>query len=251
MKIDVSQNPQELGKKAANCAADLIRKAITVSGQARIVLSTGASQFTTLEALVKMDIDWSKVEVFHLDEYIGLDENHPASFVKYLRERFLNKIRGLKAFHFVDMSRGAEKIIGSLTGEINAAPIDVGLIGIGENGHIAFNDPPAVFKEEASYKIVNLDEACRRQQMGEGWFETLNDVPRQAVSMTVPQIMKCKYIISAVPYKVKADAICKTLTTNECTPMVPATILKTHPNFWLFLDKDSASKTDPCLLKSE
>ncbi|MDR0449986.1 MAG: glucosamine-6-phosphate deaminase [Treponema sp.] len=250
MKIDVSQNPYELGEKAANCVADFIREAITASGQARIVLSTGASQFTTLEALVKMDIDWSKVEAFHLDEYIGLDENHPASFVKYLRERFVDKIRGLKAFHFVDMSGGAEKIIAKLTEEINAAPIDAGLIGIGENGHIAFNDPPAVFKEEASYKIVNLDEACRRQQMGEGWFKTLDDVPRQAVSMTVPQIMKCKHVISAVPYAVKADAICKTLTAGESTPMIPATILKTHPDFRLFADKDSVSKTDPGLLKS-
>lgn len=247
MNIDVSSTAQELGKKAADCAARLIRKAIAESGQARIVLSTGASQFTTFEFLVKQDIDWSKVEAFHLDEYIGLDESHPASFVKYLKERFVSKIPPLKTFHFVDMIRGPEQIIKELTAEINRSPVDLGLIGIGENGHIAFNDPPAVFKEEASYKIVRLDEACRRQQMGEGWFKTLEDVPREAVSMTVPQIMKCRSIISAVPYAVKADAIYKTLSAKDTSPAIPATILKTHPDFYLFLDKDSASKVDPAL----
>jgi glucosamine-6-phosphate deaminase len=245
MKIDISPNPQEMGEKAADSAAGLIRAAIAATGGARMLFSTGASQFTTIEALVKMDIDWSKVEAFHLDEYVGLDESHPASFVKYLKERLVNKISGFKAFHFVDMSEGPQAIIKKLTEEINAAPIDLGLIGIGENAHIAFNDPPAVFEEAASYKIVTLDEACRRQQMGEGWFKTLDDVPRQAISITVSRIMKCKAIVSAVPHAVKADAVYKTLSSKEITPLVPASILKTHPNFYLFLDRDSAAKTVP------
>jgi glucosamine-6-phosphate deaminase len=242
MKIYVSSTPQGLGKKAADCAASYIRKAIAASGKARIVLSTGASQFSTFEALVKMDIDWSKVEAFHLDEYIGLDENHPAGFVRYLKERFINKISPLRAFHFVDPGIGVDETIRKLTAEINKEPIDLGLIGIGENGHIAFNDPPAVFQEEASFKIVRLDEACRRQQLGEGWFKSLDDVPKEAVSMTVPRIMKCKAIISAVPFAVKADAVFKTLNSTEITPDIPATILKTHPDFHLFLDRDSAPK---------
>ncbi|MDR1587533.1 MAG: 6-phosphogluconolactonase [Treponema sp.] len=243
MKIYVLSTPQELGKKAADCAAAYIRNAIAASNKARIVLSTGASQFSTLEALVKMDIDWSKVEAFHLDEYIGLDENHPASFVRYLKERFIAKIPPLKAFHFVDPGTGVDETIRKLTAEINEEPVDLGLIGIGENAHIAFNDPPAVFQEEASFKIVRLDEACRRQQLGEGWFKSPDDVPREAVSMTIPGIMKCKAIISAVPFAVKAEAVFKTLSSREITPDIPATILKTHPDFHLFLDKDSASGT--------
>jgi glucosamine-6-phosphate deaminase len=248
MKIDTAANPGELGERAADCAEKIINRAIASQGLARIVLSTGASQFTTLEALVKKDIDWSKVEAFHLDEYIGIGEDHPASFVRYLKERFVGKISPLKAFHFVTLGFGPQEIIARLTAEIRKSPIDLGLIGIGENGHIAFNDPPAVFEEEASYKIVRLDAACRRQQMGEGWFKTIDDVPAEAVSMTVPQIMKCRTIISAVPFAVKADAIQKTLSAPAPTPQVPATILKTHRDFYLFLDRDSAAKTDPALL---
>jgi glucosamine-6-phosphate deaminase len=241
MKIDISPTSDELGERAANLTARFINEAIAAKGMVRVALSTGKSQFTTLKALVKKEIDWSKVEVFHLDEYLGITSDHPASFIKYLKERFVSKIPPLKAFHFVDPRGGVEKAIAGLTAEITKAPIDVGLIGIGENSHIAFNDPPAVFEEEASYKVVNLDDKCRRQQLGEGWFKTLEDVPKQAISMTVPQIMKCIHIISAVPYAAKADAIKDTLE-KDLTPNVPATILKTHSEFYLFLDTDSASK---------
>jgi len=246
MKVILSENDKILGQKAAEHIATLIKQAIEKKGYARALFSTGASQFTTFEALTAMtDIDWSKVEMFHLDEYIDMPDTHPASFIKYLKERFINKLKiGFKKAHFVDTSIGVENIIKNLGEEINKDIIDVGVIGIGENSHIAFNDPPADFDCEDAYKIVKLDEACRKQQLGEGWFKTLDDVPKEAISMTVKQIMKCAVIISAVPYKVKAKAIHDTLTTEEVTNMIPSTILKTHGNWTLYIDNDSASMID-------
>lgn len=248
MKVIVSENAQQLGERAAKLTAEYIREAIGEKGSARIILSTGASQFTTLEALVKEDVDWSRVEMFHLDEYVNLPQDHPASFVRYLKERFVEKTGGLKAVHFVDTSLGTEAIIEKLTAELKEGPVDVGLIGIGENAHIAFNDPPADFENQAAYIIVQLDEDCRKQQLGEGWFPALDDVPREAVSMTVSQILKCRHIISAVPYAVKASAIKKTLE-NNVTNRIPATVLKTHPSVTAFVDKDSSSTVDREVLK--
>ena len=189
------ENAVEVGKDAARLAAMKLNLAIEGRGSARIILSTGASQFETLEALVKADVDWSKVEMFHLDEYVGLPETHPASFRKYLKERFVNLVN-LKAAYFVD-GEHPEETIKYLTEEIAKAPIDVALIGVGENAHIAFNDPPADFDTKESYIIVNLDEKCRMQQVGEGWFKTIDDVPKQAVSMTPYRIMESKTIIVA------------------------------------------------------
>ena len=239
MEIRICENPDLLGKSAAEFVAVALRKIIEEKGYARIALSTGASQFDTLKHLVTEDIDWSKVEMFHLDEYVDLPESHPASFRKYLKERFVNKVGNLKAAHFVD---GTKEGIAALTEEITREPIDIGLIGIGENTHIAFNDPPADFDTKESYIVVNLDAACRNQQLGEGWFKTLDEVPKQAVSMTVHQIMQCKKIVSCVPYKVKASAVLKTLTTKETTNFVPATKLKEHSDFTLYIDMDSASE---------
>jgi len=243
MKTVCSQTPEELGQKAAAHAAVLLRRYIEENGAARLLLSTGASQFATLSALVEEQLDWSKVEMFHLDEYIGLPQSHPASFVKYLQERFVDKVQ-LGAVHFVDTSGDIDQLIAKLTGEIQKSPIDVGLIGIGENAHIAFNDPPADFDSEEAFVIVNLADSCRRQQLGEGWFSTIEDVPKQAVTITVKQILKCRHIISAVPYKVKAQAVYNTLTALEATPMIPSTILKSHGDFSLYLDDDSASMLD-------
>ncbi|MBR7146465.1 MAG: 6-phosphogluconolactonase [Oscillospiraceae bacterium] len=228
-----------MGAKAAKETARLLNRAIAENGSARIILSTGASQFTTLEALIAEDVDWSKVEMFHLDEYIGIDESHPASFVKYLKERFVSKVN-LKAAYFVDPSCAVDDIIARLTEKLREQSVDVGLIGIGENAHIAFNDPPADFEDENAYKVVVLAERCRQQQLGEGWFATLADVPEKAISMTVRQILRCRHIISAVPYAVKAQAIHDTLT-NDVTNMIPATVLKTHPDVQIFIDADSAS----------
>jgi glucosamine-6-phosphate deaminase len=240
----LSENDKILGKKAAEHIASSLNQAIEKKGSARVIFSTGASQFTMFENLFESDIDWTKIEFFHLDEYIGIDENHPASFIKYLKERFIGKLKtNLKKVHFVDTSVGAEAIMEQLAKEITAAPVDLGVIGIGENAHIAFNDPPADFDCEDPFKIVTLDEGCRRQQHGEGWFKTLEDVPETAVTMTVKQIMKCEQIISVVPYKVKAKAVHDTLN-SELTNMIPATILKNHPNWTLYLDSESASMID-------
>ncbi len=239
MEIRICKDSEALGKSAAKETAQILKDAIAKNGVARIVLSTGASQFDTLKALVEEDgIKWECVEMFHLDEYVDLPETHVASFRKYLKERFVAKVGTLKAAHFVD---GTKECIARLTEEIRKSPIDVGLIGIGENAHIAFNDPPADFDTKEAYIIVNLNERCKQQQMGEGWFATIDDVPKQAVSMTAHQIMQCKKIISCVPYKVKAEAIEKTVKADSVTNLVPATLLKTHPDFILYVDTDSAS----------
>ena len=234
MRIVISKTAEDLGKRAADAAEIIIKEAIEKNGEARIILSTGASQFETLKALTAKDIDWSKVTMFHLDEYVNLPETHPASFRKYLKERFVAKTNVGKA-HFVD---GTKENIAFLTNEIRKAPVDLGIVGIGVNGHIAFNDPPADFETKDAYIIVNLDETCRNQQVGEGWFKTFDDVPAQAVSMTVYQIMQCKNIITAVPHAEKAWTIENTLK-SELTNIVPATMLKMHDNWQLFTDENS------------
>lgn len=237
--ISVSKTSVEMGKKAASLIACVIRDAIKEHGEARIVLSTGASQFEMFDALVKEDVDWSKVEMFHLDEYVNLPATHPASFRKYLTERFVNKVNPMAA-HFVNGEGDVEKNIAILTAQLRSAPIDIGVIGIGENGHIAFNDPPADFDATEAYRVVNLDRRCREQQVGEGWFPNVDSVPAQAISMLPRQIMSCKCIVSVVPHAVKAEAVKNTIT-HPVDPMVPATLLKTHDNWHLFLDEDSAS----------
>ena len=238
INISVSTTAAENGRKAAVKAAQLINAAIKEKGHARIILSTGASQFEMFENLVKQDVDWSKVEMFHLDEYVGLPETHIASFRKYLKERFVNIVHP-GAAHFVGEG-DVEKNIEELTRELRKDAVDVGLIGIGENGHIAFNDPPADFDATEAYRVVNLDHKCRMQQVGEGWFATEDDVPKQAISMLPRQIMACKAIVSVVPHKVKAKAVYDTIT-QKVNNMVPATLLKTHPEWYLFIDDDAAS----------
>lgn len=238
MEIIISETKQELGKKAAQLGAAFIRKAIAERGEANIIVATGASQFELLEALVNEDIDWAKVTGFHLDEYIGIGENHPASFRKYLKERFVSKVP-LKAFHYVD-GNGAESECKRLGEIIAQHPIDVAFVGIGENGHLAFNDPPADFDTEEPYIVVNLDEDCRRQQLGEGWFPSLSDVPKQAISMSIRQIMKSKHIICSVPDQRKAAAV-KNSVRGKVSPMVPASIMQNHPSVLLLLDSASAS----------
>lgn len=247
MKVKVLKDSEQLGREAAVFCAGILNKAIAEKGKARVLLSTGASQFDTIKALIEQDIDWSKVEMFHLDEYVNLPESHPASFRKYLKERFVSKVN-LKKAHFVDGEGDIKKNIEKLTEEIRKEPIDIGLIGIGENAHIAFNDPPADFDTREAFIVVNLDDNCKRQQVGEGWFATLDDVPKQAISMTVHQIMQCKVIVSCVPYKVKANAVKLTLE-NDLTNTVPSTMLKKHENMVLFVDEDSASLVDKALLE--
>ncbi len=239
MKICISSNAEELGERAAQFVKEKLNQAIAANGEARLVVSTGSSQFETLEALVQSDIQWEKVELFHLDEYIDLPVTHKASFRKYLNERFVNLVN-LKKFHAVDVDGDIEMKKKALTDEIRKKPIDIGLIGIGENAHIAFNDPPADFDSRESYRIVVLDDQCKMQQVNEGWFESIDEVPAKAISMTVWQIMQCKTIVSCVPHKVKANAIYKTLS-NKLTNEVPSTMLKQHDDLHLYLDHNSAS----------
>lgn len=239
MEILLELNKKDLGQKAAKKGADFIREAIEERGEANIIVATGASQFEMLEALVKEKIDWTKVTAFHLDEYIGIPESHPASFRKYLKERFAGLVP-LKEFNYVNGDADPDEECMRLGRLIKKHPVDVAFIGIGENGHIAFNDPPADFDTEDPYIVVALDDNCKRQQMGEGWFPTLESVPERAISMSVRQIMKSKSIICSVPDSRKAVAVRKTLKDNV-SPDIPASILRNHLNAWLFLDEDSAS----------
>ena len=236
----------EMGAAAAQAAAGAIQEAIAEKGQANLILATGASQFEMLEALTgSTGIDWSKVVMFHLDEYIGLGIEHPASFRKYLQERFVDQARSLKAVHFVNGDAadpaGECARLGDL---ISQHPIDVACIGIGENGHLAFNDPPADFTTDQPYLVVDLDEQCRKQQLGEGWFATLDDVPRQAISMGIRQILKSKRLIVTVPDERKAAAVASALT-GPVTPDCPASILQEHDNCAIFLDEAAASQLQP------
>jgi len=248
MKVEVFKTSDELGQAAAAVAADILRQTIAQKGKARLLLSTGASQFDTIKHLVTFDLAWDKVEMFHLDEYVNLPEQHPASFRKYLKERFVNIVKPKQAY-FVNGEGDVTRNIAELTAALQSEPIDVALIGIGENAHIAFNDPPADFNTQVAYKVVDLDEKCKQQQVGEGWFATVADVPAQAITMSVHQIMQSKVILSCVPRDVKAMAIKQTLE-SDVTPLVPATILKTHANWTLFVDQDSAALADPAVLKS-
>lgn len=245
MIIKLCETSKELAQKAAVEAAACLNAAIERKGFARLVLSTGNSQLETIEQLVQQPVDWSKVEMFHLDEYVGMEETHPASFKKYLKEKFVAKV-SLKAAHFVPNDPA---LLDALSEEILKAPVDLGLIGIGENAHLAFNDPPADFETKAPYIVVLLDEACKNQQVGEGWFPDLDAVPTRAISMSVFQIMRCEKIISCVPFAVKAEAVRKVLE-NEITNLVPATMLKAHSDVTLYVDRDSFAQADETKVNS-
>lgn len=241
MNIHISKNPQELGKASGAAAAQLIRTAIDTKGTANIILATGASQFETLNQLInEQDMDWSKVTMFHLDEYIGLPVSHAASFRKYLKERFLEKVPTLKAAHLINGETNAHEECKRIGDLITKHPIDVALVGIGENGHLAFNDPPADFETDKPYIIVNLDEPCRKQQLGEGWFNSLDEVPKQAISMSIKQILKAKHIICSVPDSRKATAV-KNSLEEKVSNLYPASILQLHANCTLYLDVDSSA----------
>jgi glucosamine-6-phosphate deaminase len=242
MRIEVSAGREELGKSAAGEAAGKITGAIRKKGSASIVLATGTSQFEVLHHLVNHPgVDWSRVTMFHLDEYVGITEEHPASFRKYLMERFIRKVPFLSTYHLIDGGR-LEPLeeCRRLNGIISGYRIDVALVGIGENGHLAFNDPPADFDTDDPYILVELDEACRRQQLGEGWFETLEEVPEHAITMSVKQIMKSRHIICSVPDMRKAVAV-RNCLEEPVSNLYPASILREHPDCSLFLDRDSAS----------
>lgn len=242
MDVRIIADKQEMGARAAAHGAALIRKALAERRAANVVLATGTSQFEMLARLVtEPDIDWHHVTAFHLDEYVGLPISHPASFRRYLWERFHSKLpTPLRAFHFLngDVDSDAEcRRVGEL---IRNHPIDVAFIGIGENGHLAFNDPPADFSAAEPFKIVQLDMLCRQQQYSEGWFESLDSVPRYALTMTIPQLLKGSSIVCTVPDKRKAVAVCNALE-GDISPQCPASILQTHNDVTFFLDSPAAS----------
>lgn len=242
MEIQISKDAATLGQLAGAAAATHLRQALAEKGEANIILATGASQFATLQQLIQEPgIDWGRVRMFHLDEYIGLPLTHPASFRKYLQERFLQQVPPLQAAYLINGETDpiAEcKRVGDL---IRQYPVDLALVGIGENGHLAFNDPPADFETEEPYIVVTLDEACRRQQMGEGWFASLAEVPAQAISMSIRQIMLAKVIICSVPDARKAAAV-QACLENAISPLFPASILRQHPHCTLYLDTASAAR---------
>jgi glucosamine-6-phosphate deaminase len=240
VQIQTYLDRETMSRAAAHDAARALREALAARGVARIVAATGASQFAFLDALTAMPhLDWTRVEMFHLDEYVGLSIDHPASFRRYLLERLIRKT-GIQHYHFLDGETDAAAVADRVGRELASAPIDVAFVGIGENGHLAFNDPPADFETDRPYLIVALDDACRRQQVGEGWFPSLDEVPSHAISMSVRQILRSREILCIVPDARKAEAVRASLE-GEISPIVPASILRTHPNTTVYLDRDSSA----------
>lgn len=241
----ICEDRESLGRKAAAQATAAIQHAIKRQGRARVIAASAASQFEFLDALTATpDIEWERVELFHLDEYIGLSMTHPASFCRFLQERLIAKT-GIKVFHLLDGEKEPEDVIRRTGKDIGSAPIDVAFVGIGENAHLAFNDPPADFVTEEPYLVVELDEMCRRQQVEEEWFPSLDRVPQRAISMSVRQVLKSNEILAIVPGPRKAAAI-RACLEGPISPEAPASILRTHPNTAIYLDNESAA-----LLRSE
>lgn len=243
MRICIYEDARDMGVHAARIGAEKIRQALKNQKTVSIIVATGASQFTMLEALVaEPNIEWNRVEVFHLDEYVGLEESHPASFRKYLKDRFAEKVAPLKDFHFIRADvADLDAEVSRISDLVSNRDITVAFIGIGENGHLAFNDPPADLTTKKSYLVVALDDACRNQQVGEGWFSHKDEVPSHAVSMSIPQILKSECIICSVPDIRKAKAIDMALH-GPIDSMHPAASLRNHSDCYLMMDKSAASK---------
>ena len=243
MRIHLSPDVEAMSAAAARHAERVVAGAIEARGHARVIAATGNSQLTFLHRLAASTaVDWTRVELFHLDEYVGLSADHPASFRRVLREHFVDRT-GIRTFHTLDGEGDLEVVRRTVGDAIRRAPIDVAFVGIGENTHLAFNDPPADFETTDPYLVVALDEACRRQQVGEGWFATIDDVPARALSMSVRQILAAREILAMVPDLRKAAAVAAVLT-GPITPDVPASILRTHERTTLYLDEASASRVD-------
>jgi glucosamine-6-phosphate deaminase len=240
MRVQTYSDSDALARAAAAAAAARIRDAIAASGRARIIAATGNSQLAFLDALTRTpNLDWSRVEMFHLDEYIGLGADHPASFRRYLLERLIRPT-GLMSVHLIDGGRDPIEACRAVGRAIASAPIDVAFVGIGENGHLAFNDPPADFDTDEPYLVVRLDEPCRRQQVGEGWFASIDEVPERAITMSIRQILKSRSILAVVPEARKASAV-RLCLEGDISPMAPASILRTHADTTLFLDAESSA----------
>jgi glucosamine-6-phosphate deaminase len=246
MDVIIHPEPAALGRAAGNECGDLLVEALTRQERVRLVVATGASQFATLATLVeRRDIAWRRIDCFHLDEYVGVADSHPASFRRYLHERFVSRMPDLGSFHGVQGDVGdPRQECARLGALITAAPIDVLLLGIGENAHLAFNDPPADCITTAPYLVVDLDERCRQQQVGEGWFPDLAAVPTQAISMSVQHMLSAHTIVGSVPDARKAAAVRDSLE-GPPSPQVPASYLRQHPRCRLHLDTAAASLLAP------
>ena len=240
MKTVVASDRNELGRHVAEQAAETLREVLAAKDECNLVIATGSSQFEVLDTLVQQpNIEWERVNGYHLDEYLGLGRTHSASFCGYLAQRFVDRVP-LKSFHFLDGEVEPETLRSTANAALRDKVVDLLMCGIGENGHLAFNDPPADFDAPDPYLLVDLDEDCRRQQVGEGWFDSLDQVPTRAISMSVRQIMSAKRILCAVPDRRKAEAVRATLE-DKITPSVPASILRNHPDAMLVLDSTSSS----------
>lgn len=240
LKISVFNSKSHLGIAAADLAEEIIQKVIKKKGRAVIILATGASQFEFLDSLTQRNLEWKKVIAFHLDEYVGLSQDHPASFRRYLRERFIDKTGIGEFFPINGDCQDVQAECTRLENLFKQYTVDIAFTGIGENGHLAFNEPPAALKEKSAFKVIRLNDDSRQQQLGEGWFKTLDEVPLNAITMTISAIMKSKQIICTVPDRRKADAVYKTLM-EEISPWCPSSVLRKHPSATLFLDLNSAS----------
>ncbi|MCA9132343.1 MAG: glucosamine-6-phosphate deaminase [Planctomycetales bacterium] len=248
MKTVIAQNRAELGKFVAEQAAEVLRRRLAEQETCNLVIATGSSQFEVLDSLVQQPgIEWERINGFHLDEYLGLERTHSASFCGYLASRFVDRVP-LRSFFYLDGTLPPEKLKADAAAAIGGKKIDLLLCGIGENGHLAFNDPPANFDSTEPYLIVDLDEACRKQQVGEGWFDSLDLVPRQAISMSIHQILQAEVIFCTVPDRRKAAAVQSTLE-QDISPMIPASALRRHPNTTLILDTSSSSLLSSEVLK--
>ena len=244
LKVRIYEESQEMAFAAAEFVAKHLGAAVKKKGLATLIIGTGMSQMDFLQKLLEQEIEWNKVTVFHLDEYLGMPESHPASFRKFLKEVVVEKVKPGKTFYLNGDAADTEVEIARYENLLKEHVIDVACIGIGENGHIAFNDPPvADFNDTRLVKIVELDEVCRNQQLGEGWFPSLDEVPAFAISLTIPAIMRCNVISCVVPESRKANAVFHTLN-DPITTACPATILRKHPDAVLFLDAQSSSKLD-------
>ncbi|MEN8116706.1 MAG: glucosamine-6-phosphate deaminase [Bacteroidota bacterium] len=240
--VEVYASANEMGESAAQRVAGKLAEAIKEKGSANLLIATGASQFAFYDALKKIEIEWNKITTFHLDEYLNMPETHPASFRRYLKERILNEVKPKQSYFLGGDAEDIEEELKRYEELLKNHPIDIGCIGIGENGHIAFNDPPvADFNDPKLVKVVELDDACRNQQYGEGWFETFDSVPTHALSMTVPAIMSCKVISCFVPDERKAEAV-KNMLYGEISTNCPASILRNHENTILYIDEPAASR---------
>jgi glucosamine-6-phosphate deaminase len=239
-QIRVFPTRLEMAAQVAAHAAEILKEKLAAQPLVRAVMATGDSQIAFLQRLTSdHTVDWSRIELFHLDEYVGLGEEHPASFVRYIKERIIAPT-GITRYYLLDGTRDVEDVIAEANRRLQERPVDVSFVGIGENAHLAFNDPPADFETGEPFMVVTLDEACRQQQVNEGWFPKLEDVPQRAITMSIRQILKSERIVCTVPGIRKAQAVQTTLTA-PISPAIPTSILRTHPNIAIFLDADSAS----------